>query len=287
MSTTESITTTTKYHNTINRVDLAKGSQRSEICYTISRWIMNSHLKPRIAEIKKLYQNNKVNSSNNNNDNNNSSNHSADYFSIVSLTSLFGLLGSDTSAAEAKARTIEISDYWEKENITANETHAIDPQSLRAVLIIQVAFKMWLVLKRLRDFWKLNAIDQIMIVQAAARRCLARLRCHELDVIKTNNEIQFHKFIKKLKNNKEGVEVVMFSKAYDIPSRRKLFLDSSFSKIVYKAGRFNQREIVLCNIYKISKGFSNYHYIKATSEHPNWCFHLSLLGEGFSQSVSE
>ncbi len=267
---------TTKYH-AINRADLAKGSQRSEICYTVSRWVMNSHLKPRIAEIKKLYRNNEVTSSSDYN--NSSTQPPIDYFSIASLTSLFGLLGSDTSLADAKARSMEVSDYWEKENITSNEIHAIDPQSLRAVLIVQVAFKMWLVLKRLRDFWKLNAVDQIMMVQAAARRCLARLHCQELDQIKTNNESQFHTFVKRLKSHKEGIEVVMFSKAYDIPRKRKLFLDSSLSKIVYKAGRMNQREIELSSIYKISKGFSNYHYIKAASEHPHWCFHLSLLGK--------
>jgi hypothetical protein len=217
---------------------------KSDSNYLIAKWISQSELKQKIAQITKRH------------------------LRANAESSIFGaLLPFDDIERSA------VDEFWD-----SNDT-GVPLKTLIAVLTLQATFRMWLALKKLRNVKsiKFGAEENILLGQTAVRRWLAvqevARKVKEREVMMTN----FANFCKKLRT---GYEVIIFSKKHGQAWKRKISFSKDLKCLMYPTSSVLKKKIPLGGLYEVRKGMSGYFYPLARPQHKLWCLHiLHLVGK--------
>ena len=216
--------------------------------YQVARWIKQIELKKKIALVREIQDQIEVNDR------------------IKKGATWFG-----------KSDSLAVENYWDEE---AKIKATMSPAAIKGISIIQVVWKYWLDLKRLRVARKVGSggADMIVYIQTAIRRWEARQTALSLREERNRKMNQFKEFCEVMK---EGVTLICFSRKYGGSGPRLIKFNDENTELKYVAGFMNTRSIELKNIYQVGEGVSGYTYPNAHPTRTAWCFYLELIGDKF------
>ena len=176
-----------------------------------------------------------------------------------------------------KSDAIAVENYWDEE---ASIKATMSSRAIRGLHVIQVVWRYWLELKRLRVARKVSSggADLIIYVQNALRTWEARQKALALRGDRMEKIRQFKEFCVAMK---EGVTLITFSRKYGGSGPRLVKFSDDYNELTYVCGFMNTRKIELKTIYRVGEGVSGYKYPNAHPTRTAWCFHLELIGDKY------
>ena len=239
--------------------------------YEIARWIAHSELKRQTKAVDVEIQR-----------------HAR--LRILSTISVFGMISDYLTGGDAVIRenqSLLIDEYWSTVSIDV-KYKGLTNEQIRSVLVLQNAFRTWIILKRYRETLKMKAtvasksfgddktISTSLYIQSSVRRVLARAAVEARIVANKARDKSFTRFCCLMK---EGVSITMFSRKYGTAPSRKLSLDSSYNNLTFSTSFGTRGKVPIKSIYKIHTGISETLYPHARQAVLSRCICLECLGE--------
>lgn len=209
---------------------------------------------------------------------------------VIAKTSTIGafsdyLLGGDQRKNENESLLID--EYWNVNSVAAKYKGLSKPQ-IKGLLVLQNAFRTWIILKKYRHTLKEKAsegtrafIDNqglatVLYIQSSVRRTLAKL---SLEAKTKENNIRDNSFAIFCSKINAGVKVTMFSRKYGTSPIRTISFDSGFNSLTFTTSFGSKRSIDLSKIHKIHTGKSNTLYPQSKQPNLSRCICIECLGE--------
>jgi len=176
-----------------------------------------------------------------------------------------------------KSDALAVENYWDEE---AAVKATMNSRAIKGLHVIQVVWRYWLELKKLRIARKVSSggADMIIYAQTALRRWEARQTALSLREERMDKIRLFRNFCEALKN---GVTLITFSRKYGGSGPRIVKFSDDNTELTYVCGFMNTRKIELKSIFQVGEGMSGYTYPNAHPSKTAWCFHLELIGDKY------
>lgn len=184
-------------------------------------------------------------------------------------------------------QSLLIDEYWSPVAIDV-KYKGLSKEQIRGVLILQNAFRTWIILKRYRQILKSRAsagsrsfgdvksVATALYIQASVRRVIAKTTVENKIAENKLRDKAFARFCGALK---EGITVTMFSRKYGTSPSRKISFDDSFNNLTFTTSFGTKGKVELRSIYKIHTGLSETMYAHSRQPLLSRCICLECRSE--------
>jgi hypothetical protein len=239
--------------------------------YEIAKWLANSELKKQQKGVDEEMARH-------------------DRLQVLSRATAFGALSDYViggATLQRENQSLLIDEYWSPVSIDV-KYRGLNKEQIRGVLVLQNAFRTWIILKRYRDalksksspgtrsFGDEKSIATALYIQSSVRRVIAQKAVETKIVENFARDKAFAKFCLTLKT---GVIVTMYSRKYGTSPSRKLSLDDSLTHLTFSASFGSKGKVELKSIHKVHTGISETMYPHSRQPQLNRCICLECLGE--------
>ena len=239
--------------------------------YEIAKWLANSELKKQQKGVDEEMTRH-------------------DRLQILSRATAFGALSDYViggAALQRENQSLLIDEYWSPVSIDV-KYRGLSKEQIRGVLVLQNAFRTWIILKRYREalksksspgtrsFGDEKSIATALYIQSSVRRVIAKMTVEAKILENISRDKAFAKFCLALKT---GVMVTMYSRKYGTSPSRKLSLDDSLTHLTFSASFGTKGRVELKSIYKVHTGISETMYPHSRQPQLSRCICLECLGE--------
>lgn len=239
--------------------------------YEIAKWLANSELKKQQKGVNEEMARH-------------------DRLQVLSRATAFGALSEYViggATLQRENQSLLIDEYWSPVSIDV-KYRGLSKEQIRGVLVLQNAFRTWIILKRYRDalksksspgtrsFGDEKSIATALYIQSSVRRVIAKMAVETKIIENTARDKAFAKFCLTLKT---GVMVTMFSRKYGTSPSRKLSLDDSLTHLTFSASFGSKGKVELKSIHKVHTGISETMYPHSRQPQLSRCICLECLGE--------
>ena len=184
-------------------------------------------------------------------------------------------------------QSLLIDEYWSPVSIEV-KYKGLTKDQIRGVLVLQNAFRTWIILKRYREVLKSKAtpgsrnfgdmkhIATALYIQSSVRRVLAKMTVKTKMEENKARDKAFAKFCGELK---KGVPVIMFSRKYGTSPERILSIDDKINNLTFSTSFGTKGKIDLKSVFKVHTGISETMYANSRQPQLSRCICLECLAE--------
>ena len=184
-------------------------------------------------------------------------------------------------------QSLLIDEYWSPVAVEV-KYKGLSREQIRGVLVLQNAFRTWIILKRYRQILKSRAsagsvsfgdvksVATALYIQASVRRVIAKGIVEDKIAENKLRDKAFARFCGALK---EGITVTMFSRKYGTSPSRKISFDDSFNNLTFTTSFGTKGKVELRSIYKIHTGLSETMYAHSRQPLLSRCICLECRSE--------
>jgi hypothetical protein len=184
-------------------------------------------------------------------------------------------------------QSLLIDEYWSPVPVDV-KYKGLSREQIRGVLVLQNAFRTWIILKRYRQILKSRAsagsvsfgdvksVATALYIQASVRRVIAKRIVEDKIAENRLRDKAFARFCGALK---EGITVTMFSRKYGTSPSRKISFDDSFNNLTFTTSFGTKGKVELRSIYKIHTGLSETMYAHSRQPLLSRCICLECRSE--------
>jgi hypothetical protein len=239
--------------------------------YEIAKWLANSELKKQQKGVDEEMARH-------------------DRLQVLSRATAFGALSDYViggATLQRENQSLLIDEYWSPVSIDV-KYRGLNKAQIRGVLVLQNAFRTWIILKRYREalksksspgtrsFGDEKSIATALYIQSSVRRVIAQKAVETKIMENIARDKAFAKFCLTLKT---GVMVTMYSRKYGTSPSRKLSLDDSLTHLTFSASFGSKGKVELKSIHKVHTGISETMYPHSRQPQLSRCICLECLGE--------